>query len=261
MSKKLFRKIKAFEKFLFRLLHYRRFLGKREGVSFALNSRKNEVFSVKVPGLKFEVFIRGNSSDVPVFEDTFIFGHYGFSIVDPPRAIVDAGAHIGLVSVLFANRFPEAKIISIEPQKDNFDLLLRNTEHYPNITAVNKALWSCQTKLTIANPDESTWSYRMKKSNEGQVDTTTIDQIFEGFQFERIDLLKIDVEGSEKEIFERSNSWIDRVSIIAAEVHDGFVPGCRRAFYRATEGFEFEREIGENIFVTRKDGMIIPEPN
>jgi hypothetical protein len=61
----------------------------------------------------------------------------------------------------------------------------------------------------------------------------------------------MDIEGSEKEIFEVPAPWIDQVNVIAIELHDRFKRGCSLAFYSATLGFRREFHRGESIFVAR----------
>ena len=66
-----------------------------------------------------------------------------------------------------------------------------------------------------------------------------------------IDLLKMDIEGAEKDVLEKSSGWIDRVDVLCAELHDRICMGCDRAFYLATKDFRtFERH-GEKITAYR----------
>jgi hypothetical protein len=67
-----------------------------------------------------------------------------------------------------------------------------------------------------------------------------------------VDLLKVDIEGAEKEVFESSSRWIDRVGAIAIELHDQLKSGCSSAFRDATRDFSYESRKGETIFVARK---------
>jgi hypothetical protein len=64
---------------------------------------------------------------------------------------------------------------------------------------------------------------------------------------DRIDILKIDIEGAEKEVFESSSKWIDKVSVIMTELHDQIRPGSARAFSEATQGFDVVSSKGETI--------------
>jgi len=56
------------------------------------------------------------------------------------------------------------------------------------------------------------------------------------FSIDYIDLLKIDIEGSEKEVFEACD-WQDRLDSIVIELHDRFKPGCSQVVNRALQGF------------------------
>jgi hypothetical protein len=79
------------------------------------------------------------------------------------------------------------------------------------------------------------------------------------FNLDRIDLLKIDVEGSEKEIFADSKSWISAVDAICVEFHDRFKPGCCRSFFGAVEEFPIELWSAKDVaMVARTDSRLVP---
>jgi hypothetical protein len=87
--------------------------------------------------------------------------------------------------------------------------------------------------------------------NKAAIPAITITDALSYINEERIDLLKLDIEGSELELFTRhSEQWLNRVRMIAIELHDRFRPGCSEAFYSALHGRKFIQEIsGENIFI------------
>jgi hypothetical protein len=62
-----------------------------------------------------------------------------------------------------------------------------------------------------------------------------------------VDLLKIDIEGAEREVMEESGAWINTVAVLMIELHDDIKPGCSKAFYEATEGFSKDVIKGETI--------------
>ena len=66
----------------------------------------------------------------------------------------------------------------------------------------------------------------------------------------QIDILKLDIEGSERELFSKNTDWLDHVSVIIIELHDRFQPGCAKAVYQKLVERQFHQEVrGENIFI------------
>jgi Methyltransferase FkbM domain len=90
------------------------------------------------------------------------------------------------------------------------------------------------------------------------VRAVTIDEIIKEFGLGRIDLLKIDVEGSEKEIFDNSEAWISSVDVICVELHDRFKAGCSRSFFTAVTDFTIELRRNEDVLVARPDSPLAP---
>jgi hypothetical protein len=70
-------------------------------------------------------------------------------------------------------------------------------------------------------------------------------------QLDRIDLLKLDIEGSEKEIFSDGCLWLEHIGAICLELHDRFKPGCSRTFFRAIDDFPIEIWRDETVTVMR----------
>lgn len=93
------------------------------------------VGSANVP----DVRLRMGTSDLRVFRE-IEKGEYAFGLPFRPKMIVDVGANIGITSIFFATRYPEAKVIAIEAEKSNFDILERNARAYPSIVPVHAAL-------------------------------------------------------------------------------------------------------------------------
>jgi len=67
----------------------------------------------------------------------------------------------------------------------------------------------------------------------------------------KLDLLKIDIEGAEREVFDDSPRWIGVVNACMAELHDHLKPGCSDSFGRAVAGFEGRTTKGESVVVWR----------
>ena len=87
----------------------------------------------------------------------------------------------------------------------------------------------------------------------------TVDKVLEDFDLPQIDILKIDIEGAEKEVFSDTSAWIDRVDAIIIELHERYKRGCNRSFYCGTKGFDFEWTRGENVFLSRGNLLEVKE--
>jgi FkbM family methyltransferase len=211
---------------------------------------------VRAPGRKPGVRLRPGGMDQGVYEQVFVQDQYVLDIA-PPRVIIDAGAHIGLAAVYFAEKYPEATIISLEPEGRNFDLLRKNTARYPNVHPVRAGLWSRAANLKIENEGVASWSFRVLEAapGEGGIPALGITDLISRFGLSRIDLLKIDVEGSEIEVLGTSGEWLDKVQTLVIELHDRFRPGCRAALDHAVSGRGFTESVaGENVVFSRRAG-------
>jgi FkbM family methyltransferase len=202
-----------------------------------------------------EITLRGATSDVSCFEKVFIYSEYSSPFDHSPQVIVDAGANVGMATLYFANRYPTARILAIEPEPKNFKMLQRNCARLPNVVLAQAALWPEDRRLTIASSSVGEWAYSVTErsattESRNEVSAITVEVIFRRLEINKIDLLKLDIEGSERELFSNAEGWLDRVEYIVIELHDRYRPGCAKAFYSAIATRKFIQEArGEHIFV------------
>jgi len=78
-----------------------------------------------------------------------------------------------------------------------------------------------------------------------------MDSVIDEYRLDKIDILKIDIEGAEKEVFADTSSWIEKVDAIIVELHEHMKSGCVRSFYNGSNGFEHEWRKGENVYLSR----------
>lgn len=189
---------------------------------------------VRVPVSEHEsIWLRPGTSDLAVYDEVFRHSEYELP-VSSAAYIIDAGAHVGCASAWFSSRYPNAKIISIEPHPENFKLLTLQASTRPNITPVQAGLWKRMGELSIANPTANTWSFQVTDSSQAphSLPAVTIDQLLKTHRFPHVDILKIDIEGAEIEVFETADKWIDSVRTLVVEVHDRMRAGCTEALRR-----------------------------
>jgi FkbM family methyltransferase len=199
------------------------------------------------------VIIRPGTSDLRCLSKVFVDHEYAIPFEINPRLIVDAGANIGLVTVYFSGKFPAAKIIAIEPEQSNYDLLVRNCSGMANVTLRRAAVWNSDTPLQIENPNAEKWAFRVTPAtrNGSGITALTIPQILAQSNHDTIDILKLDIEGAERDLFRSGcEEWLPRVKIIIIEFHDRFAPGCSRAVYSKLCQMPFRQETrGQNVFI------------
>lgn len=224
-----------------RCIHYVR----RFGVTGAIAthrriwSKKNGLQDITVPGLPHPVSLRCGTADASTFEKIFVWNDYELDYPAGVKTVIDAGANIGLSAVYFATRFPDAKVLAIEPQGENFRLLERNTRPYPQVSPLHAALWSEDTTLGLSNPHDRVDSYQY--SRDAAVETVpafNMTSVLSRFEMPRADVLKIDIEGAETEVFARTPEWVGRVGMFVIELHGD---QAREAFSAATSSLDAVR--------------------
>ncbi len=192
------------------------------------------------------LWCRPGTSDLMMFAE--IICHRAFRCLDrikSARLIVDCGANVGYSSAYFLTRFPDSKLIAIEPDANNFAMLERNLSPYAgHYEAIRSAIWSHPTGLVLSKDRlgaglECARTVRPARlGEEAEMHALDIGTILERSGFDRIDILKIDIEGAERVVFEADCSlWLPRVDNIVIELHD---IECRRAFHRAIAGEGFD---------------------
>jgi FkbM family methyltransferase len=199
------------------------------------------------------IYLRSKATDLSVFMDVIYGGAYDFPFKVPPSTIVDCGANIGLTSVFFKNKFPSAKVIAIEPEKRNFEILSKNLHHYPDVILCNNAIWSRTTKLKIEDNGKGNWAFVVKEVDDnetGTIEAISLKDVMEQNHLAVIDILKIDIEGSEKELFESDcDYWLSRTKVIMIELHDRMKPGASKSFFKALCKYNFDTVVkGQNLF-------------
>jgi FkbM family methyltransferase len=156
------------------------------------------------------------------------------------------------------NRFPQSAIIAIEPDPANFELLKKNTSPYDDVDLIQAGLWHSASKLAVVDKFHQGHSaLAVHEDLQGPVRGISIDELMAEHSLPYIDLLKIDIESSELQVFlKNTGQWLPRVRTIIIELHDDFVPGCAHAFFDAvTKTFRRYRYTvcGENTIIENLD--------
>ena len=225
-------------------------------VLIKFNVRKH----VSIKGFQ-KIYLRNKTSDIPVLRQIFFDAEYDIDFPLNPAVIIDLGANIGLFSLLMNNRFPDAKIIALESEKSNYDHLIKNIKGRKNIDAKHLAIWKENNTLEVTeNPNYGEWGSGVKEKTEAanqaqQVKSITLKDLMKMENIDDISILKIDIEGSEFELFESNIEWMHHVKVIIIEVHDFMKPFSSNPFIKALsqlKKFHFQIH-GENMIIINMD--------
>ena len=256
---------------MIRLIRFQYYLFRLLGLFFLIKNRiyrSSDILILKVEKIVFPLYLRISSSDVQTFKQVFVNHEYDFQVKKQPESIVDAGANIGLASVYFANKYPETKIVAIEPEEGNFEILVKNVAGYKNVTPIRAALWHKNEMISVVDPGNGSWGFitekvdsqnHMERSQVPLVQGVTLEKIIDDYDIHHIDILKVDIEGSEREVFTDTSAWIKKVDSIIIELHENIKTGCNRSFHRGSRGFENEWHFRENVYLSRSKNLIKPQ--
>jgi len=141
-----------------------------------------------------------------------------------PEFILDLGANVGLAALFFAARFPEAKIVCVEPQPETASLLRHNLSCLGDRARVVEAAVANEAgTMRLYLADEHYCASLMQSSNLGiAVRTVTVDEVMTESGLTRIDILKMDIEGAEKLVLAAQPEWLRSVEILLIEMHYGY---------------------------------------
>ena len=242
-----------------RILQWQRALGWRATLRnlLAIALRRRDHL-LKVPALAEKIRVRANDSDLVMFEQVFVGRDYEFDLGFQPATIIDAGANAGYATLYFHQRYPGARIIPVEPDPSNFETLVQNTRGISGVRAVRGGLWSGRQPLSIADPSAPKCMISLKPAETpgaGDIEGYGVPDLMAMAGTERIDILKIDIEGGELEVFtENAAVWIGKVRVFMIELHDRMRPGCAAAFYSALRGIRFTQlQKGDIVTIINED--------
>ena len=193
------------------------------------------------------------SSDLNVFAQIFNYKEYHALVEfykkhfpnDQKINFIDAGCNIGLTVLYLSQKFKEMNIITIEPDQSNNDSIIFNTtsNQLKSVKFLKGGLWYKNTFLKIVNDfrDKKEWSIRVEETNDDTgLYAYSLNEIIKENKINVIDILKIDIEGSEKEVFTNTNtnvSFLEKTKCIAIEIHDEFE--CREDIVNILEKHNF----------------------
>ena len=184
-----------------------------------------------------------------------LFEQYQEILISANRPlIIDCGGNCGISASYFRVIFPEAKIICIEPDISNLNMAKSN--NHGDIEFMQAAVGGTSGRGVILDSGNGNWALQVKDSPNGDVAIVTVSEVLNNWSQKGFVpfLIKLDIEGSEKSVFETDSDWIDDFPLIIIELHDWLFPrdAVSRNFLSAVSkknrDFVF---FGENVFSIR----------
>jgi len=173
---------------------------------------------LKLSRLAHPIYVRTGTCDVGEVINVVVRQEYWIPLPSglKPRSLLDAGAFIGDTAAYFLSRYPDIYVLALEPNRDNYALARRNLAAYGSrIRVVNAALW-CETRTVMFQGGSLAGAI----SADGQpVDAISVLDALEMMPNGRADILKMDIEGAEREVLRSPESWLGRVDHILVELH------------------------------------------
>ncbi|MEK7646883.1 MAG: FkbM family methyltransferase [Patescibacteria group bacterium] len=193
--------------------------------------KKDRVLKIREGGGR--IYVRNIfGPDFVVAHEMFSRDDYGLASVSFNSAnpvILDIGANIGTFSIFAINLFKNAKIFAYEPEESNYRVLVDNIKlnkatdkAFPYQLAVGAESGKRTFFLSTSEYAHSLEQGRVRCiSGDQEVLCTTIEDIMQKNNIKFIDLLKLDIEGSEFEVlYQLPEKIYNNIQYIAFEIHE-----------------------------------------
>lgn len=166
----------------------------------------------------------------PQWHDLFVRETYKFRADGDALRIVDGGANVGLASLYFKRLYPKARVTAYEADPALAALLRENlsANGAADVEVVAAALWTKSGAVPFQCEGADSGAVNgVSAGLAGEVRPVPALRLRDLLEIERVDLLKLDVEGAEAALLEDCRDRLDNVSALLMELHE-FDPAVRR---------------------------------
>ena len=140
---------------------------------------------------------------------------------DKVETIIDCGANIGMASLYFASAYPAARIYGVEADPENFAVLRSNTAGEPRIVPIHGCIVPTPQDTVLFNNHGPAWGRKLGDRDGIHVPAISLDALLAAHGIARVDLLKMDIEGAEREVL-AEGSYLRSVQHVIAELHNDY---------------------------------------
>lgn len=193
---------------------------------------KGRLTKLRLATLDAPFWIRMGATDSRVLEQIFMDDEYGAVTrldLGTVRQIVDLGSNVGFSIRWWKRFFPFAVVVGVEPHPDTFALCQQNTAEINGVHLIQACVVG-RARTVYLDTTAGAWAVTMTDRANGRtpVRGATVPELMaEAGMSGTIDLLKVDIEGAEAELFADCCQWIHLVRTLVIELHS---PYRRAAF-------------------------------
>jgi FkbM family methyltransferase len=181
-----------------------------------------------------------DASELEVLRNIFVEEEYRLPDSEPVHTVVDLGSHVGVSVLWFRALYPDAEIVAVEPHPQTFRRLQRNVGHLERVHLVNAAAAATNGRGVLHSSDAS-WAASLRAQpaldHAVEVSSRRLDDLLGERGIESVDLLKVDIEGSEHEVLS-TFAGLSAVRTLICEYHRELNGMDAFAFMRTLPGFE-----------------------
>jgi FkbM family methyltransferase len=204
-----------------------------------------------------------NGADAFVHSEVFENHYYRLPLRVAPATILDLGANIGLSAIYFARCYPGSRIACVEPMPGNLKLLIRNLRENAVEAEVIAAAIDAKDGVVAMEYGAADYGHKIAPATTSaslEVASVSVPSIMHRLGWDRIGLLKIDIEGHEHVLLSNACEWLADVDALCVEYHHHF---AETELGRLARQFGFlppTRLPGEIWFLTRPDDVCAQKP-
>ena len=139
--------------------------------------------------------------------------------------IIDCGGNTGLATRYFAETYPGATVVCVEPEEKNMAMARLNNPE-TEVSFLLAGIGNSDARADIVDPGQGNWAYRTETSDTGKTQIISVNSILGDPQYQDCTpfIIKIDIEGFEENLFEKNTEWLDVCPLLIIELHDWMLP-------------------------------------
>jgi len=159
-------------------------------------------------------------SFIHTVEGIFVEELYKFSPKTESPLIIDCGSNIGLSIIYFKKLFPNSRIIGFEPDKNIFDACVYNLREFglSDVQMINAGVWKNDGEVKFLK-DNSLGGMIVEPGMDDSSFSTIAVVDIKKYLNQKVDFLKIDIEGAEIEVLLNTGDLLMNVENLFVEYH------------------------------------------